>query len=257
MKVDQGTWVVVALLLGSSLVQASDLRVWTDTTGKKIEAEHVRTLDDKVILEKSDGTEVRVSLDTLSERDRRYAILQRPPRLDISVSPKIDRSNKGSSADRGPGAQVQKELVVVDVKIKKSSSAPYEAPLRAELYVLGQQEQKEGYVVLSQKASRFLFKPDTGYTHEFSSADIKLKQLERGKQIGIEYAGYLVAVRDKIGDIVELKCSKLDFEKNAEAILGSKKGTQFDRDFNDVELKSQGLKKNGIDKKNKLFPIRR
>ena len=220
---------LTALVALASLPAFAELRVWTDTKGKTIEAEHVRTLTDKVVLRKPDGTEIQVALDTLSDRDRKYAILQTPPRIDISVSVKNDRENRDGGRDQGSGFQVQQETVVVEVKVRKSSSQPYEGPLRAELYVIGQPEQKEAYVILDKQVSRFSFAADT--SHDFTSDAISIRQLEAGQQKGVEYKGYLVVVRDKTREIIALKCSKLDYEKHAEAIMAADKGEALDAEF--------------------------
>jgi hypothetical protein len=221
------------------MVQAvhAELRVWTDSKGKSIEAEHVRTTTDKVVLRQSDGTELSVSLDTLSEKDRRYAILLAPPRIDISVSTDVDRSNKGYSRNVGPGMQVQQETIVAEVNIRKSSSAPYEAPLVSEVYLIGRPEQTDHYVILERADSRFRFTTENKNEHTYSSSDVSLKQVESGRSTGLEFEGYLAVVRDKTGTILEMKCNKLDFQKNAEAILGSRRGTVFDEDFNPVDRK--------------------
>lgn len=211
----------------------AELRIWTDENGTTIEAEHVRTLSDKVVLRQADGTEMRVSLDTLSERDRKYAILQTPPRIEISVSTDADRSNTGYGNRRS--VQVQEETVSVEVRIRKSSPSPYEAPLEAELYLIGTPENIDGYIILDKRREKFSFTADAKNEHTFESKGIRLKQLEAGRQMGIEYKGYLIAVKDRTGEVLSIKCSKLNFEKNAEAILAGEKGTKFDADFKEIE----------------------
>jgi hypothetical protein len=56
-----------------SLTQPSWARKWTDNTGKfSIEAELVEVKDDKVVLERTNGTKTSVPINRLSETDRRY-----------------------------------------------------------------------------------------------------------------------------------------------------------------------------------------
>lgn len=210
----------------------AEFRMWTDSKGKTIEAEHVRTTPEKVVLRQQDGTELSVSLDHLSEKDRRYAILLAPPRVEIAVSPKTERKNEGRGGygQRG-GFQIQSESVRCGVSIRKASAAPYEAPLVSEVYLLGRPEQKEFYVVLDRTVSSFRFSAENNNQHRYESGMVTLRQLEAGRQTGVEYAGYLAIVRDRAGNILAIKCSKLDFEGNAAAIIGSEKGTVFDDDF--------------------------
>ncbi len=221
-----------------SLSALAEMRIWTDETGKTIEAEHVRTLDDKVVLKLVDGSEIKVSLDTLTEKDRKYAILLAPPRVEIKVSVKNERDNKAvGRSNRGPGMQVQQESVQATVDIRKSSSAPYEAPLQSEVYLIGRPEQADYYMILNTSKSKFQFTTENKNEHSYESGMVNLKQLEAGKQAGVEYEGYLAIVRDRNNEIIGMKCSKLVFEKNAEAIVGSKKGEVFDENFESVERK--------------------
>jgi hypothetical protein len=247
--------VLITSLCGSVL---AEMRVWTDADGKTIEAEHVRTLSDKVVLKLEDGSEIRVSLDKLDKQDRRYAILQTPPRIDITVSPKIDRENIGYSRDFGGGVQAQSETVQATVNVRKSSPAPYEAPLKSELYLIGQPERADGYVILGRTSSKFKFTAENENKHSYSSDAISLTQVEAGRQAGIEYEGYIAVVKDRTGSILSMKCSKLDFEKNAEAIMGTERGTLLDNDFNAVDRSE--VRRDRDEKKEKIrkkFPGRR
>lgn len=221
--------IIIFLVALYTVVSArAELRVWTDQSGKSIEAEHVSTLSDKVVLRKADGTQVRVSLETLSERDRKYAILKTPPRLDISVSPKNDRSNTGMGGSRR-GWQISDESIVVEASVKKSSSLPYDALLEAELFLLGGADNKEGYIVFD--IARSEFKLTTSSPHSFDSKEVTLQQREAGETRGIQYEGYFLVVRDENDTIISTKSSKLAFEKHADAILAAQIGTVFDEDF--------------------------
>lgn len=241
MKKLLGIVYIAACALGLASTASAELRVWADESGKTIEAEYVRTMTDKVVLRQADGTEIKVSLDTLSEKDRRYVVLQEPPRIDIRVSPNTSRSNTGYGT-RGPGVQVQEETVVVEVNVRKGSPAPYEAPLKAEVYVMGSPEQADGHVILDRTASRFQFTTENKNEHTFSSGIVSLRQFEAGDQKGVGYSGYLVAITDKTGEVLELKCSKLDYEKNAETIMVGKKGARYDGDFEEMNQKKDGKK---------------
>lgn len=215
----------------------AELRIWTDVNGESIEAEHVRTLADKVVLRQADGREIRVSLDTLSERDRRYAVLQTPPRIDISVSSDTDRSNTTYGNRRS--AQVQEETVSVEVKFRKSSPSPYEEPLTAELFLIGTPAKTGGYMILEKSKQNFSFTAEKKNEYIFASKEVNLQQLDGGRSLGVEFNGYLIAVRDKTESIIALKCSKLDFEKNAEQILAGERGDAFDDEFEPIERKQK------------------
>lgn len=246
-----GTLAVAITVLSAQ----AEMRIWTDEAGNAIEAEFVRTTGDKVVLKKADGDEIKVSLDTLSEKDRRYAILQAPPRIEISVSTDVDRSNKTGGSNYGSGLQLQKENIVATVKIEKASSAPYEAPLVAEVYLIGEFEQSGNIVILDRTKSSFSFSGENAGEHAFETREVSLKQLESGRQMGVEYKGYLAMVTDKKGTILEMKTNKLDFQKNADTIIGSVRGDAFDEDFN--PLKRRAAKKEEQHSRRRPLPGRR
>jgi hypothetical protein len=213
----------------------AELRLWTDENGKTIEAEHVHTYEDKVVLRLQDGEEISVSLDTLSNRDRKYAVLLAPPRVEITVSAKIDRSNTGYDRGYGGGVQVQYEIVTASVSLKKTSSSPYEAPMMSEIYLIGEIAQSDEYIILDKSSSRFRFTDENKNEHTYSSDTVNLQQRQADMEFGKEYKGYLALVRDRTGEVLSIKSNKVEFEKNAEAVIGSKRDDRFDEDFNLVE----------------------
>jgi hypothetical protein len=235
---NKNRWIQVLLTIGiASSMAMAEMRVWTAQSGKTVEAEFVRTTGDKVVLRKTDGSEIKVPLDALSEKDRRYAVLQAPPRIEISVAADVDRSNKTGGSNRGSGLQLQQETIVAKVKVEKASPAPYVAPLEAEVYLIGHVEQTDNYIILDHTKSGFSFSGENANEHAFESMEVNLRQLESGQQMGVEYRGYLAVVQDKAGNILEIKTNKLDFQRNADAIMGSKRGDAFDENFNPVNRK--------------------
>ncbi|MCF7817012.1 MAG: hypothetical protein K9M54_03930 [Kiritimatiellales bacterium] len=239
---------VLGLLLVSLLQGGfSEYRMWTDVGGKQLEAEFVRVVDEKVVLLKRDGSELKVSLDSLNTKDRKYAVLQAPPRIEIKVSTDTDRDNKAlGDGYYGRGFQIQKEAVQLEVTLAKTSPAPYEAPLVSEVYLIGQSGERDGYVILERTQSKFRFTTENKNQYTYSSGRAKLQQLEAGKQIGVEYKGYLAMVKDRTGQMLAMKCSKLEFEKYAKVILAAQRGDLFDEEFNPVEHGPEGQNHDSI-----------
>lgn len=207
----------------------AESRIWTDSSGKTIEAEQIKLLNNQVLLRLVDGREIKVSLDTLSAGDRALAMLNQPPTLDVRISAKTSRSNSSlRDAGRASRVQVQEESIGINVRIRKSSSAVYEAALTAELYVIGERE--NGYEVLSKTESTFGFSKEGGTEHAFSSAPLTVEKLaDRGP--GVEYTGYLLVVTDSRGEVVELESSSGSIERAAAAILAAHEGTRLNTDF--------------------------
>lgn len=241
------------ILVGAAVSMAGELRVWTDENGSTVEAEYIRTQDGRVVLRKNDGVEMRVSLDTLSERDRDYVALQHPPRISISVSPKSNRSNTGYSR----GVQVTEETISVRAVIRKSSSAPYDEVLTAELVLIGRRPGQSAYVLLDKQSSAFRFTKENNSSFSLESADVNLKQVEFGATRGVEYAGYVLIVRDPSGEVVEFKANKIEFSKHAQTIAAGSKGTVFDEQFRVVKKTEQPDPRKGVEKERRLAPGRR
>lgn len=209
----------------------AEYRVWVDANGKQLEAEFVRVVDGKVVLLKRDGSEIRVSLDTLGMGDRKYAILQSPPRIEIQVSTDTDRENRAVDGGHRRDTQIQQESVRLEVSVKKTSPAAYEAPLESEVYLIGYSGRRDEYVILDRTPSKFRFTTGNKNLHTYSSGKVQLVQIEAGMLVGVEYKGYLALVRDRTGEVLAMKCSKLDLEKHADAIIGAGRGTLFDSGF--------------------------
>lgn len=239
-----------AVVLVSAALSAAraELRIWTDQNGKTIEAEHVRTLSGQVVLRLTDGSEIRVSLDALSDLDRKYAVLQSPPKLTIQVSADADRSNTSI----GRRKQIQQEEVSAEVTVSKSGSSSYEASLRAEVALIGRPEQNGGYIILDRKSAAFSFTDTDEFS--FQSGVVSLSQKEARTERGVEYNGYVAAVYDEADKLLEVKCSRLEFEKNAEVILAGKTGTVFDDDF---EVSGQVKNMSRVNRADKNRPDRR
>ncbi len=242
------------LLMLAPWVRA-EYRLWTDKAGKTIEAEHVITLDTKVVLRMQDGTELRILLDSLCEADRREAILLRPPRVEIIVSAKVDRANEAVGLGRRDLAQAQTESIAATVTIKKASPAPYDAPLASEIVLLGLTGKTEQHVILERLATNFTFEVAGRSEASYATQPVSLRRLEAGRQVGIEYDGYLCIVRDRKGDILEMKCSKALFREHAETILAAKRGTLFDSGFLPVDRQAPAAKESRP--RFQLFPGRK
>ena len=237
--------VATTAILFVLLAQAApaEYRMWVDKEGSAIEAEHVRTTADQVVLRKRDGSQIRVKLDALSDQDRQLAYKLAPLEVEIDASVKVDRSNTGYSTRIGGGMQVQEETVDAAIAIRKTSTAPYEGPLSCELFILGSPEQSDGYIVVERATERFEFSAANKYHHSFEPGPIRLRQLETGHGRGIEYEGYLCVVRDAAGTPVAAKASNGEFRENAEAILDARRGDVFDEDFRPQERRSDSQRR--------------
>jgi hypothetical protein len=211
-------------------------RIWTDATGKTIEAEQVKILNEQVILRLTDGREIRVSLDSLSAADRSAAMLNQPPTLDLKVSAKTSRSNS-SLRNAGPASrvQVEEESTQVSVAVQKASSAPYELPLNAVLYLIG--EGTAGQLVVLDKVSETFTYSDKNKEFDFQS-DVFETAKAQGDERRTEYKGWLVTVQDSNGEIIATKSSSREYTEKADTLMAANKTTVSDPDDSALQPES-------------------
>lgn len=213
---------VLAVLTGFA-----EPRIWTDTQGNAVEAEFILLTGDKALLRKTDGAEAKVPLKSLSEDDRLYIIKNSPPPLEIDVDMDIDRSNTGN----GRRVQIQTETMAAEVTIRKMGTSHYEAPLYSEVFLIGQREHKDDYIIMEQAKSEFKFAGGNRGEHTYKSASVSRSQLDGRSDAGTEYKGYLAVVYDQHGTLLEVKSNKKEFEAAAESILKTRDGDIVDKNF--------------------------
>lgn len=207
-----------------------EFRIWTDVKGNSIEAEHVRTMSGKVLLRKQNGSRITIALDNLSLVDRRFAILQSPPSIGITVTDTTDRENVGYTGPRREGSQVRVESVTSEIKLKKTSPDEYDADLTLEVCLIGRTP-LDRYAIIRRDNPEFRFSLETTNQYSYVCKPVDLRNVSGSISTGTEYEGYLVAVRDGRGIIIAKKATRPEFEKNAETLLTGVKGTVFDEDF--------------------------
>lgn len=211
----------------------AESRIWTDTTGKTIEAEQVNVLNDQVLLRLMDGREIKVSLDSLSAADRQTAMLNQPPTLDLKVTAKTSRSNSSmADAGRRSRVQIEEESTQVTVAVQKTSSASYELPLNAVLYVMG--ERGDGQLEVLNQVATTLTYSERGQKFELKSDAFESSKREAGER-RTEYKGWLVTVLDSNGAVVAIKGSNHEYLEHAKALLATNEGAKLDSDYSALQ----------------------
>ena len=206
-------------------------RAWSDVNGQAVEAEYVRLAADLVVLRKRDGNEVKVPLKNLCDEDRRYVLLLNPPALDIRVNDAID----GNTIRSREGSDARVESVSIDVVLRKTSAEPYEAELSLDVIMLGRTLQLDRYVIIEHSKSTFGLTDVNKNLYEYKCGPADIRNMKGGRNQGVEYEGFVVIVRDSRGEVVSVKANRLEFEKNAGALLHANKGDAFDEDFHAVK----------------------
>ena len=204
-----------------------ELREWKDKNGTTVKAEYVRTEVESVILRHEDGTEFKVSMQSLSEPDLQFVRLQTPPRILINMEPSVDSYTVGYLGNGGYDYTVRYQVVEPSVLLRKTSTEPYEAPLEMEVILLGRIREVRRYIVLDNAVVSFKFTGKQSYEVNYIGYPVDLRQIRGSWKSGIQYEGYLVLIRDSMGQLVAVKSNKISLEQNAEGLAGAQAGSML------------------------------
>jgi hypothetical protein len=205
------------------------MRVWEEKSGRRFEAEYVRTIFGRVTLRSPDGTPFFVSVTDLSASDLKYIQTIVSPTVQIEarrkVVPKVRNEVFAAAGDFI-------DVVTLSVKVKKTSRSPYDAELKVEIYLMGKEVATDDYSLFGKGTSPVQFTEENSGIFEFStSADIRrYEEYSGGEARGATYTGYLVVVLDPQGSRIGVKTnlSWLDDEKKIDALRALRVGNFFD-----------------------------
>jgi hypothetical protein len=209
----------------------AELREWTDRDGKTVKAEFVRREVESIVLRKEDGTELKIAYALLSEPDQQVVMLQTPPRMEINVEPSVDTYTVGYLGNDGYDYTVQYEVVEPSVLLRRTSTEHYDAPLTLELVIIGRIREIKRYLIIDSSRTPFSFTGNTSYEFTYTGYPLDLQQIKGSWKSGVEYEGYLVAVRDSRGILIAVKGSKLALEAQADEIMGAEVGSMLTDDL--------------------------
>lgn len=207
--------------------QPDNLRIWTDQAGKTVKAEYVRTEVESVILRLEDGSDLKVSILSLSKADRDYVRLQTPPRIAINMEPSVDSYTVGYLGNGGYDYTVRYQVVEPSVVLRKVSVEPYEGPLTMHVIIFGRIREVNRYVIIDNSVVPFSFTGKQTYEVKYAGYPLDLRQIKGSWKSGIEYEGYLVVIRDGQNKLVAAKASKLALEENADALTQAQTGSML------------------------------
>ncbi len=210
----------------------SPVRQWNLSTGQVLEAEFKQMLFDKIVLQKSDGEEVRISPEQLSDEDQSYVRLHNPPDLDIEFSRKSRQRSfppELFANNLPPEGSIYK--FTAKLRQQSSSSIPYGFPLTVEFFAIGDQIMADKRVLLDRKVATFTLSEENGFSFSCKGKDVEMLDYEMNrKRRGTRYGGYVVVVRDVNGKIIAHKESSKNLYENLDNLSRLKVGWYFDDD---------------------------
>jgi hypothetical protein len=199
-------WVLIVVSMTFfSVVQASEIRVWEKNNGEKIEAQFVDEMFGKMILRKSDGKEVAVPVEALSEHDQKYLRVMVPPKVSI------DFEKHEWPYKKPPELWATSDIVEWikgTVTIRKMSKRVFTSRLYAELFLIAKEVDGNHHILLQKTDTSFLLGDHNDNQHVFSSEPVTVRKYdEQGPSSwrGEIYDGYLIVVSDKNGTILTTK----------------------------------------------------
>ncbi len=180
-------------------------RTWTSVDGKTIEAEFIRSLGDKVLLETAQGEELKLPLDQLCRQDREYVELCSPPTFDLDFSKKSDARPPLPST---PYLHRVIPPTLIDyiftAKVKQTSVGVYNHPLTVEYFAIGKEVDGDNYILLDRQQDAFTPTRENNRSHSFSGPPVLCYDYDdywRDRR-GSKYGGYLVTLTDERGEII-------------------------------------------------------
>jgi len=228
-------WLLISWVALLTATGWAEYRIWTGTNGSSVEAEFVKQVPGSVYLKTQAGKIKKIPIKKLSEADQKYIEQHQPPKLKLAVHPNLDRTNKAKRRRR----QIQKESFSFEIRIEKTSSIPYTLPLTGELFVIGQIDSSDSFVILQNQSVSFTF---NGKEREktFAAGRVNLSKTNRNSKP--EYYGYIVVIRDEAGQVISIKTNRAAFEKNVAFFKGIKTGRRFDGKFNKIATRREKRK---------------
>ncbi|VGO14446.1 hypothetical protein PDESU_03008 [Pontiella desulfatans] len=220
----------LVVLIPLHQVQA-EMRVWTSTDGKTVEAEFVSVMGDKLVLKTEKGKTVKIPVAQMSPEDLEFIDLAKAPVFNITFT----KQSGQRFVETGPYIENQDATIfdyVFGVKMKQTSARPYPHELQVEYFAIGAERKTYGdkFILLDRGSSSFTPSRANQLSHEFKGKKVEVMEyLYDDDYRGRKYNGYLVTVTDKRGIIIaHSETSKWLFE-NLENLKKLPVGAYFDK----------------------------
>jgi len=178
-----------------------EMRTWNLKGGKTIEAGFVAVIGGKAVVKDSRGRPRKIPLAQLSDGDRTYIELARPPKFNIDFSKKSSQLIEKTS----PFTTTLPPRIldyVFSAKLKQTSAGLYNHELHVEFFAIGAEKFGDHYILLDRQESRFTPTKENQRSHAFSGNTVRLTSYAMdGDFKGIKYEAYLIVVTDTRGKI--------------------------------------------------------
>lgn len=185
------------------------MRVWEDKVGNAVRGEYVREQFGSLELRQPDGSLYSIPLENLSVQDTEYLRTRIPPEIELKVRTQKRPKERNKNASRARFEQFIDDINVVtaSVEVRKKSSAAFTGILRAEIYLIGDEVATDDYRMSGKATANVQFTEENDGVYAFeTSADFRVyEEYTKLRFRGAEYAGYLIVIRDLMGNKLAVK----------------------------------------------------
>lgn len=205
-----------------------EMRTWTTTDGKTVEATFVTVVGDRAVLKDPRGRQRKIPLVQFSDEDRRIIELARPPKFNIDFSKKSSQIiGKMSPYNDQPPPKVLD--YVFSAKLEQTSAGLYDHELHVEFFAIGAENFGDHYILLDRQDSRFTPTFENDKSHAFSGKTVRLTSYElTGDFKGMKYDSNLIVVTDERGQIIDYKSPNKWLLENLENLRQLPVGSYMD-----------------------------
>lgn len=211
-----------------------DSRTWTALDGRSLEAGFMALVAGKAVLKKEGGRQLRIPVEELSEEDRIWLELAKPPHFNINFFKKGDSIPYPELSPYGQPYPLKMADYVFGAELKQDSAGDYSHELTVEYFVIGEEVDGDNYVLLDRRKSAFVSFRENGRSHSSESAKpVNVRAWATGGHSpwhGVKYGGYLITITDQNGKIIQYKTPYGDWLiNNLENLKGVPVGRHFDK----------------------------
>lgn len=229
---------LIYLVILTGMTSFSDeLRIWTFSNGKSVEAEFISVIGDKVALKGKRGKLIKVSKTSISKEDQVYIELSQPPALDFSFSkttkPFTYMPLTGWFEENNVPPRSQ--FYTFSSQIKQTSANPYNHELSAEVFVMAVEVDGDKNILIDYRKQTFRLAAEKKRKANIQGAEglmLTTYLAPGGMWRGEKYAGYLIVVTDSQGEVVGHATTRDWWFEKIENLRKVPVGKTFDKEGN-------------------------
>ena len=225
-----------ALVLAAAVFAGADapaeIQQWTLNDGTSFEAEFVMEMSGAVTFRNTEGKELKVKLDQLSEEARKQIVLNKPPRLEFDLTKDQYRKTfSGGVGVLGTGSRPPEDRVRYGARVYTKSSVDYQYPMDLEVFVIGQERLGDKLILLDKFEITFRLNKENQRRFEYkNNRTVVLRNYtSRNEPRGEDYRGFLAIVKDMRGEVIATFSSPKFLEENVDNLRKNSVGNFMDK----------------------------